>query len=192
MKTHNVSAEAKTGENLLKLVVADILWAQLMFGLFIIALCSDDGGDARKMRRLLLDSMPWLIIVVCWAHQINLIVGDYLGLKIPLLDCVPKALAVVKWTNSHSRALGLFNSEQLTTPPNRSILALILPVITRWTAHYLSLRRLLDVEIPMRAVWLKCRQGLIDSAGRKAEAVEKAKKIEAIVIDPLFWSKVKV
>jgi len=51
-----------------------------MFLLIIIAVCSDDSGDAWKMRRLLLTLMPELIIIVCWAHQINLIVGDYLGL----------------------------------------------------------------------------------------------------------------
>ena len=79
-----------------------------MFFFIIIALCSDNGGDAHKMWRLLLELMPWLIIIVCWAHQINLIVGDYLGLKTDFLSCVPKALLVIKWMNNHSCALGIF------------------------------------------------------------------------------------
>ncbi|KAM6497447.1 hypothetical protein JOM56_007920 [Amanita muscaria] len=95
MRTHDVSAQPKTGEALLQLVVEDIKWSEEMYGLTIIAACSDDGGDARKMRRLLLALMPWLIIVLCWAHQINLIVGDYLSLKLPFQDCVPKAL--ISW-----------------------------------------------------------------------------------------------
>jgi hypothetical protein len=189
MRTHDVSADAKSGEGLLKLVTEDIQWSQSTFGLLIIAVCSDNGGDARKMRRLLLTLMPWLIIVVCWAHQINLIVGDYLGLQIEFLTCVPKALQVIKWMNNHSRALGIFRREQLQT--FRKILSLILPVITLWTAHYLSLSRLLDVEVPMKASWLKYAQEMIDCAGPKADVQQKARDIQGIVEDPQFWKWVK-
>ena len=115
MQTHNVSAHAKTGEAFLALVVEDIKWSEETYGLSVIAACSDDGDDARKMQRLLLALMPWLIIILCWAHQINLIVGDYLSLKRPFQDCVSKALKVIKWMNNHSHALGLFCQEQLHT-----------------------------------------------------------------------------
>ena len=79
MHTHDVSADAKSSEMLLKLVTEDIQWSQEMFLLLIIAVCTDNGSDAQKMQRLLLMLMPWLIIIVCWVHQINLIVGDLLG-----------------------------------------------------------------------------------------------------------------
>jgi hypothetical protein len=108
MQTHDVSVEAKTGDNLFKLVTEDIAWSQAMYRLLIIAACCDDGGDVRKLRRLLVTPMPWLIILLCWAHQINLIVGDLLCLNIPFLECVPEALEIIKWTNNHSRALGIF------------------------------------------------------------------------------------
>ncbi|KAI9453922.1 hypothetical protein BJY52DRAFT_1123200 [Lactarius psammicola] len=133
--------------------------------------------------------MPWLIVIVCWAHQINLIVGDYLSLRIDFLTCLPKALSVIKWMNNHSRALGIFRREQLQT--YNKILALILPVITRWTAHYLSLRRLLDIEIPIRASWMKYGQEMVDCAGPKADVQQKARKIQAVVEDPQFWTQVK-
>lgn len=164
-------------------------WSEMTFLLIIIALCSDNGGDARKMRRLLLVLMPWLIIIVCWAHQINLIVGDYLSLRLDFLTCVPKALLVIKWMNNHSRALGIFRREQLQT--FNKILSLILPVITRWTAHYLSLRRLLDVEMPMKTSWMKYSQQMIECAGPKADVQQKARDIQAIVDDQQFWMWVK-
>jgi hypothetical protein len=189
MRTHDVSADAKSGEALLKLVVEDMQWSCKMFCFIIIAVCTDDGGDARKMRRLLLAEMPWLIIILCWAHQINLIVGDYLGLRADFLTCVPRALQVIKWMNSHTRALGIFRREQLQT--YHKFLSLILPVITRWTAHYLSLRRLLEVEVPMKASWLKYGEEMIACAGPKADVQEKAREIQVIVEDPQFWKWVK-
>lgn len=190
MRTHDVSAQPKTGENLLNLVVEDIRWSEEMYSLAVIAVCSDDGGDARRMRRLLLGQMPWLIVVLCWAHQINLIVGDYLSLRLPFQDCVPKALTVIKWMNNHSRALGLFRQEQLCT--FQKVLALILPVITRWTAHYLSLRRLLTVEKALKASWLKWGDTMIASAGSKSADKAKAIAVQDTIDDPKFWRDIRM
>jgi hypothetical protein len=189
MRTHDVSAQPKTGEELLRLVVDDIRWSQETYGHKVIAACSDDGGDARKMRRLLRDLMPWLIIILCWAHQINLVVGDYLSLKLAFQDCVPKALTVIKWMNNHSRALGLFRQEQFFT--YQKVLALILPVITRWTAHYLSLRRLLTVEKVLKVAWLKHSETMIASAGPKHDDKVKAIAVQEVINDSQFWYHVK-
>lgn len=189
MRTHDVSTQPKTGEALLNLVVEDIKWSEETYGVTVIAACSDDGGDARKMRRLLLTLMPWLIIILCWAHQINLIVGDYLALKLPFQDCVPMALNVIKWMNNHSRALGLFRQEQLST--YQKFLVLILPVITRWTAHYLSLNRLLTLEKVLKAAWIKHGDTMIASAGSKSEDNAKARAVQKVIEDPVFWYHLK-
>ena len=189
MCTHDVSADAKCGDALLKLVTDDLEWIENTYGVSIIGVCTDNGGDARKMRHLLHVLMPWLIVLVCWAHQINLIVGDYLSLRVDFLTCLPKAFSVIKWMNNHSRALGMLHREQLQT--YNKTLSLILPVITRWTAHYLSLRRLLDVEIPIKACWMKYSQEMIACAGPKFDVQQTAREIQAIIEDPQFWAEVK-
>jgi hypothetical protein len=173
----------------LKLVTNDLQWIENTYGVTIIGVCTDNGGDAWKMQHLLHVLMPWLIILVCWAHQINLIVGDYLSLRIDSLTCLPKAFLLIKWMNNHSRALGMFRREQLQT--TNKILVLILPVITRWMAHYLSLRRLLDIEISIRACWIKYGQEMIECAGPKFDVQQMACKIQAIAEDPQFWAQVK-
>ena len=188
---HNVSSQAKTGEELLKLVKANILYAQLIFLVTIIAWCSDDGGNTRKMCRLLVIDWLWLIILLCWAHQINLIVGDLLVLKIPLFDCIPKAIDVIKWFNSHSRALGILNQEQATINLNATIYTLILLCITHWTAHYCSLGRLEITEKSIKAAWMKYPTQLISAAGTQADVKDKARLIQAIVEDRDFWTNIK-
>jgi hypothetical protein len=189
MRTHDVLVQPKTGETLLDLVVEDIKWSEETYGIQVIAACSDDGGDARRMRHLLLALMPWLIIVLCWAHQINLIVGDYLTLRLPFQDCVPKALTVIKWMNNHSHALGLFRQEQLAT--FQKVLVLIVPVITQWTAHYLSLWRLLTVKKALKATWLKWSDIMIASAGSKSDDKMKAIAVQKVVEDSEFWYHAK-
>ena len=185
MRTHDVSAEQKTGEFLLGLVLDDIQFIETKYGITVIAYCADDGGDTRKMRCLLSIRMLWLIVLLCWAHQMNLVIGDYLKLRSDSLNCVKQAVDVVNWFNNHSRALGLLRVEQEIT--YNKILALILPVITRWTAHYLSCHRLLDVELAIRACGVRHKETLISCAGDKADAKAKARSIVAITQDDMFW-----
>jgi len=45
MRTHDVSADAKSSEALLKLVTEDIQWSQEMFLLLITAVCTDNGVE---------------------------------------------------------------------------------------------------------------------------------------------------
>ena len=113
----------------------------------------------------------------------------YLALRLPFQSCVMKALEVIKWMNNHSRALGLFRQEQLYT--YNKILALILPVITRWTAHYLCLHWLLTVEKTLKSAWLKHSEIMIASAGAKNDDKAKAIAVEAIINSPEFWYHVK-
>lgn len=74
---------------------------------------------------------------------------------------------------------------------HHKFLALILPVITRWTAHFLSLRRLLTVEKALKVAWLKHSETMIASAGSKSDDKVKAIAVHEIIDDPQFWYHVK-
>ena len=125
-----MTGQPKTGQRLLELVLEDIEFIRVHFGVDIIAWCTDNGPDGKKMRRLLGVMFPRLFVIVCWAHQINLIVGDFLGLKEEYLKSVKDTLEVIKWFTAHSTALALVNDEQRFTYQGRWW-ALILPIITR-------------------------------------------------------------
>jgi hypothetical protein len=99
-----------------------------------------------------------------------------------------QAVDVIKWFNSHTRALGWLRQEQLTK--SKHALALIMAVITQWTTHYLSMRRLLQVGKALRALvdWDSAR--LIEAAGTKDGAPERAQKIVNIIKDTHFWENI--
>jgi hypothetical protein len=180
-----MTGEPKTGDRLLELVLEDIEFMKDRYGVEVIAWCTDDGPDGKKMRRLLREKFDWIFVLVCWAHQINLVVGDFLGLGLPYMTSVKKALAVIVWFNGHGAALALLNDEQCYTYGDSW--ALILPVITRWTAHYLSISRLLKVKTAVRSCSIRHETTLLECAGRKAEVKEAARQILATVSDNQFW-----
>jgi hypothetical protein len=181
-----VQGQPKTGDKLLELILADIKYMQEVFLVKVIAWCTDDGPDGKKARRLLRLLFAWMIVLVCWAHQINLVVGDFLRLKLPFLESIPLALDVVKWFNNHGAALALLQTEQRFTYHGK-IFALILPVITRWTAHYLSVTRLLKVKGAVTSCCNRNEDALLISAGTETKAKEKACMILDIVGNANFW-----
>ncbi|THH15178.1 hypothetical protein EUX98_g9503 [Antrodiella citrinella] len=183
--THDVSAERKTADNLLNIVIMNIMYAMMTLEVTVIAWCSDAGGDSASMRRKLVQRYPWLIVLDCWAHQIHLVVGDYFKLELPWIEYVDMATEVIKWFNNHGYANGLLRAQQQSI--NVKILVLILPVATRWTSHYLSIRRLRQLRRFIEACVALHYDDLVESVGKTKKAKDHAKKVLQYVQDGDFW-----
>jgi hypothetical protein len=179
-----MSGKPKTGNQLLEIVESDIQYIYDKFGVVVIAWCTDDGPDGKKMRRLLGVKYRWLITLLCWAHQMNLVVGDFLNLKADFRRIITLALDVVKWFNNHGQALDKLRIEQIITYDGKSW-SLILP-ITRWTAHYLSLTRLLKVEAALTTCCSRHKPLLLGLGKNETEAAE----VLHTVADARFWAEV--
>lgn len=190
MRSHNMTGQPKTGDQLLEVVKEDLNYMETHYGLRTIAWCTDDGPDGKKMRRLLWTWLPWMVVLVCWAHQINLVVGDLLSLEYIWLDVVEQAIELVVWFNNHSQPLSWLRMEQIQTYHGQSW-GLFLPVATRWLAHYLTISRLLKIETAVRSCHIKYGEQLIRSVGSKAEKKAKATRVLKPIGDESFWRRLE-
>jgi hypothetical protein len=77
VRVRDASLERKTADNLLKLMLEVIETLKRDWGVVPIAFTTDASGESRKAQHLLQQQMPQLITPDCYAHQVNLIVGDY-------------------------------------------------------------------------------------------------------------------
>ena len=84
-----MSSKPKTGDRLFEIVLEDIAY--------------------------ILAKFAWMIMTVCWAHQINLVVGEFLLLKVEYRVVIALTLDVIKWFNNYNRALFYLRSEQILT-----------------------------------------------------------------------------
>lgn len=185
-----MTGRPKTGDELLVIVLGDITYIFDKFSVTVIAWCTDDGPDGKKMRHLLAVKLPWIIVIVCWAHQMNLVVGKFLKDSPDFRIVIVLGLDIVKWFNNHSGPLSILRKEQTATYDGKCW-ALILPVITRWTLHYLSLSRLLQTEGALRACVWKHKDTLL--AGVSAcdkEAMTAANAVLRTIEDGEFWVKI--
>jgi hypothetical protein len=64
--------------------------------------CVDKGPDTKNGKQLITEAFLWMIILVCWAHQINLVVGDLFRVKHELIEVIKTALNIITWFNGHS------------------------------------------------------------------------------------------
>ncbi|KAF8593547.1 hypothetical protein BDV93DRAFT_584914, partial [Ceratobasidium sp. AG-I] len=70
IKVHDISAQRKTADNHLNIVLNDIDHSEKEHGVRIIAWVSDAGGDSRAMRVRLHRLRPHILVFDCWAHQV--------------------------------------------------------------------------------------------------------------------------
>ena len=72
-------------------------------------------------------------MIICWVHQINLIVGDCLAIQWSVMDDINHALDVVNWFNNHGTALW-------SSSPSHHLL------VTSGTSHAKSLIFLIGLD----------------------------------------------
>ena len=70
---HDTSAERKTAENLLQLMIQEKDYIETELDLKLIGWVSDAGGDSRAVRTWFLGMFPWLLVVDCFAHQVSIL-----------------------------------------------------------------------------------------------------------------------
>ncbi|KAJ7258197.1 hypothetical protein C8J57DRAFT_1436836 [Mycena rebaudengoi] len=176
-QTHDMTGHPKTGNELFGIMKSDFKYAEETYGVEIIAVCTDDGPDGKKARRLIKAWKCSIAVFECWAHQSSLMTGNYLAIKAPWMKDAKDALEVVKWFNNHGKALDLLRAQQSNDflPP---FFAFFFPVVTRWTIHYCCLRR---------ACVVTHEEVLRVCAGRKEEQIAAAESVIATCNRASFW-----
>lgn len=94
---------------------------------------------------------------------------------------------IIRWLLNHSYLLGLFHREQLRLTGTTHTLSI--PVITRWTSHFLSISSVLSQARPLRSLVMFHPESFEASAGRSSEQVQQVKGIMRTIEDNRFWEK---
>ncbi|KAJ6587338.1 ribonuclease H-like domain-containing protein, partial [Mycena sp. CBHHK59/15] len=181
IKVFQDSAERKTAENYVVQLEAVFKTLSDEWKVVVVAVTTDASGESRKARILFARGHPSIVVLDCYSHQINLIVGDYFKANTVYMVFVDKAVELISWLRSKTLVLALIREAQEGLGERPS--AIIRAVITRWTAHYQAFRRLQQVQSALTA--LPPNERNFVRGDRKAR--EKCLAMVAIVRDPSFW-----
>lgn len=186
----DTSAERKTAQELLKHVraVLESVESESSWKSKVAAFVSDNGGESKAVRRLIRNERTNLVVLPCYAHQVNLVVGDYFKKCGPhLSDTSALADKLITWLRSKTFVLGKLR--ELQEELNHLPLSIIRAAITRWIAHYLAYRRLLDLRDVLQMMVLRDKgKETSDLCTGKADAKAKATEMMKLISEnSTFW-----
>ena len=123
------------------------------------------------------------------ACQINLVVGDYFKSDASVLEFTDDAMDLITWLRSKTQILALLREVQARLGEN-AVKAVIRAVLTRWTAHYLSYTRLLDLRsVLVMVVEMDSRRPEKDRCvvAGDAKSRNKARDMVMLIKNDDFW-----
>ncbi|KAJ6613434.1 ribonuclease H-like domain-containing protein, partial [Mycena sp. CBHHK59/15] len=198
-----VTALNKDGPSQCELFTQMIDCVEVKHGCIIIYFTTDADGRSKKGRIFLGKKRPWLILPLCWAHQFQLILGDYFKVNDMAARIAEEATALIAWINNHSKVRKLFDQSQAIISQDRNagriiILAYLVTNLTRWTTHFVAFLQLFMLRPALQlAVLQKCSAIIAAevsaATSTKAECLrEDAEKFCILIEDPTFWNGLEV
>ncbi|KAJ6527545.1 ribonuclease H-like domain-containing protein [Mycena sp. CBHHK59/15] len=172
---------------------------ELVNGCIVIYFTTDADGGSKKGRILLGKKRPWLILPSCWAHQFQLILGDYFKVNIPGGLIAEDATTLIAWINNHSRVRKIFDEAQHVISRDRNagriiILAYLVANLTRWTTHFVAFIRIFLLRPALQLAVLQNRTAIIAAqvgaaTSKEGEALkEDAERMCTLIEDTSFWN----
>ncbi|KAJ7784179.1 ribonuclease H-like domain-containing protein [Mycena metata] len=192
----NATADKKDGPSQCENFAKMIDRVELKYGCFVIYLTTDANGGSKKGRILLGKQRPWLILPSCWAHQFQLILGDYFKVNDTATYIAEDATGLIAWINNHSRVRMIFDEAQRTITQNAGrilVLAYFVANLTRWTTHFVAFMRLFLMREALEVAVLQNRAAIIAAqvgaavSTDAARLKEDAEKYCALIRDRNFW-----
>ncbi|KAH9988278.1 hypothetical protein BJV74DRAFT_796328 [Russula compacta] len=118
----------------------------------------------------------------------NLVVGDYFKSNADVLEHTDAATQLITWLCSKTFVLALLCDAQIEASGEAK--AVIHAVLTRWMAHYMPYRQLLELQpiltsqVYLDDTWPDSSKQLITG---DRDVVKKAQEMVVIIKNPLFW-----
>ena len=92
INTHDMTKEPKMSDRMFELMKEDKKLMEEKYNITVAGWCTDEGPDTKKGKWCMAETFIWMIILVCWVHQINLIVGNLLKVKDKLIEVIKPQL----------------------------------------------------------------------------------------------------
>ncbi|KZP23372.1 hypothetical protein FIBSPDRAFT_737740 [Athelia psychrophila] len=168
------------------------------YGCVVVYFTTDSDGGAKKGRLILGKERPWLLVPSCWAHQFQLILGDYFKVYPYAAQIAEQATAIIAWINNHGKVRTIFDDTQKRVSLGRTgrvvILSYLCANLTRWTTHCVAFLRLLKVKLALNSAVVELRPAIIKAQVGVATAAE-GRRLAAdaethcdLIEDPSFWN----
>ncbi|KAK7042800.1 ribonuclease H-like domain-containing protein [Favolaschia claudopus] len=194
----DMTSQNKDGEALRDLFGSMIDRVEKKYHCYVIYFITDADGGSKKGRILLGKQRPWLLVPSCWAHQFQLILGDYFKVYPYAAEIAEQATGLIAWINNHGKVRKIFDNSQAQLSTDRLgfvlVLAYLVANLTRWTTHFIAFVRLISLQEALQFAVLQSRGAIIAAQVGAAKSTEAQKLREEaeyfcdLIRDSSFWN----
>ncbi|KAJ7877330.1 ribonuclease H-like domain-containing protein [Mycena leptocephala] len=146
----DVTSMDKSGPGMCKQFCDIIDRLEAKYGCKVIYFVTDADGGSKKGRVLLGKQRLYLILPSCWAHQFQLILGDYFKVNKFAAQTAEMTTALIGWINNHGKVRKIFDLARRTISKDRLgfviVLAYLVANLTRWTTHCIAFMRVFRLQ----------------------------------------------
>ncbi|KAI6010645.1 hypothetical protein BKA83DRAFT_25636 [Pisolithus microcarpus] len=143
----------------------------------IVAVTSDASGESWKACRMLHQAFPKFVIVDCQAHQVNLVVGDFLKCSNSFTACAEQATELITWLHRKTIVLAAICDIQIALNATK-------PVGECVVLTLMELKATLTIMADQELSRLEAQWQIITGDARSKQ---KAEKMLRLIKNPTFW-----
>ncbi|KAJ6615382.1 ribonuclease H-like domain-containing protein, partial [Mycena sp. CBHHK59/15] len=178
LKLINTTATNKDGESMAAFFAKVIDEVETMYSCYIIYFVMDTDGGSKKGRMILLKLRPDLFLPSCFAHQSQLVVGDYFKEFPFALDIAEQLIDIVNWINNHDKVRDIFDRAQRSVSADENqgrvtVLSYFTANLTRWTTHATSFIRVLRLKRALTQAAILHKAAIVTAQVGAAKSTEK-------------------
>ncbi|KAJ6560920.1 hypothetical protein B0H10DRAFT_2240287 [Mycena sp. CBHHK59/15] len=151
---------------------------ETMYSCYVIYFVTDADGGSKKGRMILLKLRPDLFLPSCFAHQSQLVVGDYFKEFPFALDIAEQLIDIVNWINNHNKVRDIFDRAQRSVSADENhgrvtVLSYFTANLTRWTTHATSFIRILRLKCALTQAAILHEAAIVTAQVGAAKSTEK-------------------
>ncbi|KAJ6623326.1 ribonuclease H-like domain-containing protein, partial [Mycena sp. CBHHK59/15] len=156
--------------------------AEQVLGCNVVAFLTDNDSGSKRGRNLLAEARPWLLVFPCWAHQGQLVLGEYIRENAEGAKLLEELIEFVHWLNNHDKVRDIFDKRQSELDEHGKVLAYLVANFTRWTTHLIAALRVQHLKEPIRKAILNDHEDIIKA---QVGAVTRTRQKEALRRDAI-------
>ncbi|KAJ6624052.1 hypothetical protein B0H10DRAFT_1943534 [Mycena sp. CBHHK59/15] len=146
------------------------------FNCKVIYFVTDTDGGSKKGRELLGKQCIYLILPSCWAHQFQLILGDFFKVNKFAAQTVEMTTALIGWINNHSKVQKIFDHAQHNISKDCLgyflILANLVANLMCWTTHCIAFMCVFCLQDALQFAVMQSRGTIVSAQVGAAKGTE--------------------
>ncbi|CAB4422701.1 unnamed protein product [Rhizophagus irregularis] len=156
----------------------------------VCAIVTDSASAYVAARRRMRISNRSIIFLPCFAHQINLCVGEIFKESTEFKTTIDRAIKLATYFNNsnHKYFIACLRDQQYKT--YKKCIAISVPGETRWNSLYNMCISLLKTQQALQILAINFKPPIVETRRRQGEALTLPREIFEIIDSSIFWDHI--